>query len=179
MHLEYFITDFDYHLKLWRNNLDSLQTFLLSCACRKNMISPYSPAQIGNQVPSNILATRQQFQRESKIVLDYLKDSHHARKLSHMQVNYPSTVSNLGRLSGRESARTEPQVRRAESKYHDLETIRYKEFVNTLQANISREFEINQKKRAFNRSVGTKSVAYEVRKTDYDYVQQTEIIVLQ
>jgi hypothetical protein len=125
------------------------------------MISQYSPTQIGCGQPEMIKASRQKFQEESKIVLNFLKESHHARKLAHMQVHYPSTVSTLGKKNKAKKEEDQHQPR-SQSKFHDLESEKYKKFVTTVQANIIKEYEVNQRKRAHNHNNGNKSVAYDV-----------------
>ena len=78
-----------------------------------------------------------------------------------MQVNYPSTVKNLGQNRVEKPDYKEsphPHV----STNHDKDATKYKEFVTILQSNIDREHDLNQKKRAHNRVSATKSVAYEV-----------------
>ena len=150
------------------------------------MTSKYSPAKIGfSESRPEINQIRTQFKQEAKVVLDYLKNTHHARKLAHMQVHYPDTSEQLGKNRSTPTSDPSSSHVKVESKYHKqgqhshiqhtyththtltlilVELERQKEFVSTLQRNIYHEYDINQRKRAYNRSAGTKSIAYDIVK---------------
>ncbi len=129
--------------------------------------SPYSPAQIGCR-DEGINVIRQQFKQESAVVLDYLKETHHARKIAHMQVHYPSTVSSLEKSVKQPKnnlmtlSQSDQQKSKIENRNNSLDAGRYKDFISTLQSNIHGEHDLNQKKRAHNRLNANKAAVSDV-----------------
>lgn len=126
--------------------------------------SPYSPAAIGCR-DEGINIIRQKFKEESGIVLDYLKSTHHARKAHHLQVHYPETVTSLlkSEKNPKPLMTLDNQYAKKLEQKDNIDNVKYKEFMNTLQTNIHGEHDLNHKKRAFNRSNGSKAAISDVR----------------
>jgi hypothetical protein len=128
-------------------------------------VSPYSVTQIGvkRENEENIQKIRQHFKEESKVVLNYLKETHYSRKLAHMQVNYPETVKQLEAhvvAKPHDEFLATPNCRLSINR--DQEAARLKSFMNTLKSNILEEHHINERKRVFNRVNSRKASSAEV-----------------
>jgi hypothetical protein len=107
------------------------------------------------------------FKSESKEVIAYLQGIHHTRKISHMQVNYSSTVDKLSKLqqniptyvTSTPSATSNNTLGRRES---EVSKVKLYEYQAGMSAGIAKEKDINETKRIYNSACGRKSVVNEV-----------------
>lgn len=130
----------------------------------EKMTSKYSVTQIGahpdTRSPSSE-SIHTQFKEESKTLLEYMKTFHHARKLAHMQVNYPNTANELGQQrENRLTQNADKFVPR--SVYHDEEERRLNEKVVQISENVASEFDINSRKKHYNKLHARTSMADKV-----------------
>lgn len=125
--------------------------------------SQYSPAAIGCR-ESGINVIRENFKKESGVVLDYLKSTHHVRKNLHLQSHYPDTVTAL--LKHEKKAKNnlftleDQNVKKNNTANADVD--KYKQFMNTLQQNINGEHDLNHKKLANNRLHASKAIVSDI-----------------
>jgi hypothetical protein len=123
-------------------------------------VSPWSATQIGAvENVGNRALIRNQFREEAHAVSSELKNIHHARKIAHMQVFYPSTIDTLSK------AKAEPALpqQKPPDQMQLSKAVGEREFYSTMNSNIKGEHYMNHRKRAFNREVGRKAVLDGVR----------------
>ena len=125
--------------------------------------SPFSPAAIGCR-EEGINITRENFKKESGVVLDYLKTTHHARKNLHLQSHYPEVVNTLQKWekTPKSSMYTLEDQHAKKSTAINADVEKYKSFMSTLQQNINGEHDLNKKKRAYNRLNASKAAVSDV-----------------
>lgn len=98
-----------------------------------------------------------------------MRNIHHSRKISHIQVNYPDTVQKLSKLQEmRDEALLHGSVRREmpRSSSQDIgkqqKEYRLRDFEENMKSYIKEERFINIRKKEFNRETGRKAVVNQV-----------------
>ena len=110
------------------------------------------------------------FRAEAKEVASYIRNIHHSRKISHIQVNYPETVEKLSKLQQirDESVLHGTNVRREMPRSASQELVKQqkeyklKDFEENMKSYIQSERFINIRKKEFNRETGRKAVVNQV-----------------
>jgi len=103
---------------------------------------------------------RKHFREEGGRVTEYLKGSHHARKLSHMQVAYGDTVGKLSNFQEQVPTvlkKPEVAMRQTMSKNTEVEQMRLRQAEDTMNVAVKSEQQNNWLKRMHNREVGRKA----------------------
>jgi hypothetical protein len=137
-------------------------------------VSPFAATEIGLNTGGVLNESRsfmkQHFREEAHQVTHYLKGVHHARKIGHMQVNYSETVEKMSKgqtlkdtvLPSYQSNSHGGQSEKPQSKNSATDQMKYHEFMQTMNACVAKEQELNHLKRMHNREVGRKAVLREV-----------------
>jgi len=129
------------------------------------MTSKYSVTQIGaypdHRTPSSE-SIQTQFKEESKGILnEHMKSFHPSKKIANMQVNYPTTINELGQQ--RENRlEQDDQKYLPRSLYRDEEERRLNEKIITISKHITSEFDLNSRKKYHNKQNARTSMAHKV-----------------
>lgn len=131
-------------------------------------VSPFAATEIGhgnNSGASNLTFMKQHFKQEAGQVTEYLQGIHHARKIGHMQVNYSETVDRMSKAQAAKPvvlpSREQP-AGKLTSKQTAADQMQYTELMSTMNANVSKEQNLNFRKRLHNREVGRKAIINDV-----------------
>lgn len=137
-------------------------------------ISKYSSTMIGlTSGDEQFYHLRDQFKQEAQIISEYVGNIHHKRKIPSMQVNYPHTVEKLHHMQLRSSlyhdttsnkisntGTGKDTYARSTNHFKDIQT--HQQFLETMKDTIKNETFINERKRIYNQSIATKSVAKDI-----------------
>lgn len=130
-------------------------------------VSVYSATMIGYQEPNpHHQLLKHQYKDEHKVVSTFIKDIHHSRKLSHMQVNYGNTVDKLSHELKNDTrtlylTKLKTDYQRPTLK-NNKNIHKEKDFMNNMKEHIKKETFINERKRLYNDAQSRKSLAHEV-----------------
>jgi hypothetical protein len=120
-------------------------------------VSPWSATQIGAvENVGNRPLIRSQFKEEAKVITEELKTIHHCRKIAHMQVCYPNTITSLSQ--GKEEPAPVIRQQKPTEKGQSMKALMQSEYYATMNSTIDKEHHMNHRKRAFNREVGRKAI---------------------
>ena len=123
-------------------------------------VSPWAATEIGHgpSSASNNNIMKDSYRQEAAATVDFLQGVHHARKLPHLQVNYPDTVQKLSTFQGEvpivlqdkpESKREVPDSRNKAAEQQTLT-----EYENFMAESVRKERQDNYCKRVANREAG-------------------------
>ena len=129
-------------------------------------VSPWAATEIGHSTvgPDNS-SIKNHFREEGLKITDYLKGSHHTRKLSHMQVNYSSTVGLLSQMQEEKPTvlrKPETETQKTMSKNTEVEQMRLRAAEDAMNSSVKIEQQNNWLKRMHNREVGRKAQVNEI-----------------
>mmetsp|Transcript_23045 Transcript_23045/g.38590 ORF Transcript_23045/g.38590 Transcript_23045/m.38590 type:complete len:192 (+) Transcript_23045:133-708(+) len=106
------------------------------------------------------------FANEARETSDYLRGVHHSRKIGHQQVNYSDTVSKLGKFQREVPVYTtkvaETQTQGANGFSNTGTEYKLTEFNEKMSQYISKEKDMNDRKRLYNRETGRVAVLNDV-----------------
>lgn len=113
------------------------------------------------------------FLREAREIQDLMNGVHHARKISHLQVNYPDTITKLSSIQSEKTLSlnssssallstytTKPATDK--DKVQQFKQTKLKEYQDAMTDHIVHERFINFRKKEYNREMGRKAVANQV-----------------
>lgn len=129
-------------------------------------VSPWSATEIGHSSagPDN-RGMKKHFREEGQKITEFLKGSHHARKLSHMQVSYSDTVGKLSKFQEEVPTmmkKPETEMRKITSKNTEVEQMRLRAAEDSMNASVKIEQQNNWCKRMHNREIGRKALVNEI-----------------
>eukprot|EP01038_Epipyxis_sp_PR26KG_P007000 gene7000-9565_t len=130
-------------------------------------VSPWSATMIGWNGPSNNNSKQKDvFVNESKDIIDYVKGVHHARKLSHMQVNYGETVKKLSNFQAEVPVQISNNSSTIKSTIqgtlNNNSALKLEQYHSKMNDDIKREKDINERKRMYNKEVGRVAVVNQI-----------------
>ena len=130
-------------------------------------VSPWSATEIGHGSGGGVDNShiRKHFREEGQVISEYLKGSHPARKLGHMQVNYNDTCTKLSKFQEtKPTVLTKPPAPAPgkESKNTALEQTRLRASEEMMNRAVRQEQNDNWLKRMHNREMGRKAQVNEI-----------------
>ena len=130
-------------------------------------VSPWAATEIGHGSGGGVDNShiRKHFREEGLVISDFLKGSHPARKLGHMQVNYSDTCTKLSKFQEtKPTVLTKPPapVPGKKSKNTELEQTRLRATEDAMNMAVRQEQSNNWLKRMHNREMGRKAQVNEI-----------------
>ena len=124
--------------------------------------SQFSACMIGvHDKGSQNNAVNSAYKAEAKEVANYLTGVHHARKLPAMQLNYAETVGKLSRLQNSKPLTVEPPATATATQHRSkdsaMQVLNQTEYLSKMKADLSREVNVNNRKKNYNFSMGQTS----------------------
>ena len=130
-------------------------------------VSPWSATEIGHGSGGGVDNShiRTHFRAEGLVISDFLKGSHPARKLGHMQVNYGDTCTKLSNFQETKPTVLAPPPEPAQgprSKNTQMEQTRLRASEDMMNTAVRQEQSDNWLKRMHNREVGRRAQVNEI-----------------